>query len=230
MKLLSVEDDPALAKMLHKAMSEEGYETSVVGDGGDALAALDNDTFDVILLDVMLPTYDGFEVCRRIRSRGLRTPILMLTARDTTKDKVEGLDAGADDYLVKPFQVAELLARVRALLRRGATGTPTVLQVGDLVLDPATRVAKRGYKEMRLSATEYALLEYLMRNEGKVLNRASILEHVWQYHFNGNDNVLDVYIGYLRGKIDKGFDNSLIHTVRGVGFQMADRTKGTSAA
>ncbi|RYG44988.1 response regulator transcription factor [bacterium] len=227
MKLLSVEDDPALAKMLHQATTEEGYETVTVGDGADALAALDADTFDVILLDVMLPTFDGFEVCRRARAKGLRTPILMLTARDTTKDKVEGLDAGADDYLVKPFQVAELLARVRALLRRGAAGTPTTLQVGDLVLDPATRVAKRGYKEMRLSATEYALLEFLMRNEGKVLNRASILEHVWQYHFNGNDNVLDVYIGYLRGKIDKGFDFPLIHTVRGVGFQMADRSKGT---
>lgn len=175
--------------------------------------------FDIILLDIMLPGMDGFEVCRRLRSMGIRTPILMLTARDTIDDKVEGLDSGADDYIVKPFQVAELLARARALLRRGSVTSP-ILRIGDLILDPSSRKATRAGKTITLSATEYTLLEYLMRNAGRVLTRTMILEHVWQYDFNGNDNVIDVYISYLRGKIDKGFQNPLIHTVRGVGFRM----------
>jgi DNA-binding response OmpR family regulator len=170
----------------------------------------------------MLPGMDGFEFCRQARAAGIRTPILILTARDATKDKVEGLDAGADDYIVKPFQVAELLARVRALLRRGGPTIPVVLKVGDLTLDPATREARRGERRIRLSATEYALLEYLMRNAGRVLTRSLILEHVWQYDFNGNDNVLDVYVRYLRNKIDRGEAYPLLHTVRGVGFEISD--------
>ena len=174
--------------------------------------------FDLILLDVMLPRMDGFAVCRQLRVGGIQTPILLITARDAIDDKIKGLDSGADDYLVKPFQVGELLARMRALLRRVAS-VPTTLQIGDLVLDPATRRAMRGAKAIALSSTEYALLEFLMRNTGRVLTRAQILEHVWQYDFEGNDNVLDVYISYLRGKIDKG-RSPLIHTVRGVGFRM----------
>jgi len=166
-----------------------------------------------------LPGLTGFEVCRRLRGDGISTPILILTAKDLLDDKVMGLDSGADDYLVKPFQVAELLARVRALLRRRNLGT-TSLKVGDLTLEPTSRQIVRGGKAISLSATEYALLEYLMRNAGRVLTRAMILQHVWQYDFDGNDKVLDVYISYLRRKIDRGHQNSLIQTVRGVGYCM----------
>lgn len=222
-KLLIVEDDAGLAKVLRKATAEAGYNPQTVADGAEALAQVRTEPFDLILLDVMLPSLDGFSFCRQARAAGIQTPILILTARDTTKDKVEGLDAGADDYIVKPFQVAELLARVRALLRRGGSVSPTVLRIGNLTLDPATREARRGERVIRLSATEYTLLEYLMRNAGRVLTRSLILEHVWQYDFNGNDNVLDVYVRYLRNKIDKGESRSLLHTIRGVGFEMSDR-------
>jgi DNA-binding response OmpR family regulator len=167
----------------------------------------------------MLPGMDGFTVCRRLRAAQVMTPILIITARDTLEDKLAGLDGGADDYIVKPFQVAELLARMRALLRRGSS-SPAILQVADLTLDPATRQAMRGGKAIALSGTEYALLEYLMRNAGRVLTRSMILDHVWQYDFDGNDNVLDVYISYLRRKIDKGHTQPLIHTLRGVGYKM----------
>jgi DNA-binding response OmpR family regulator len=167
----------------------------------------------------MLPGLNGLEVCRRLRSANVATPILIITAKDTLQDRVDGLDNGADDYIVKPFQLAELLARARALLRRAVTA-PTVLRIGDLTLDPASRRAIRAGKTIALSATEYTLLEYLMRNVDRVLTRSMILEHVWQYDFGGSDNVLDVYISYLRGKIDKGYKPTLIHTVRGVGFRL----------
>lgn len=222
MKLLIVEDDPALARVLLKAVTEAGHQGRSVGDGLEALGILKTEPFDLVLLDGLLPGLDGLEVCRRARAAGVGAPILFVTARDTTKDKVEGLDAGADDYIVKPFQVAELLARMRALLRRGVV-LPSVLQVGDLTLDPSTREAHRGGRPIRLSATEYTLLEYLMRNAGRVLTRSTILDHVWQYDFAGTDNVLDVYVGYLRAKVDKGFDRPLIHTVRGVGYRMETR-------
>lgn len=232
MKLLIVEDDPGLLLLLHKAATEAGYAVQTESDGGAALDRLlpsssggvGSEPFDLVILDVMLPTLSGFEICRRARAGRVATPILLLTARDALKDKVEGLDAGADDYLVKPFQVAELLARVRALLRRNTPFVSGVLTVGDLSLDPASRRARRGEKTLQFSATEYALLEYLMRNAGRVLTRSQILEHVWQYDFAATgDNVLDVYISYLRNKIDKGFAHPLIHTVRGVGFVMEDR-------
>lgn len=222
MKILIVEDDPGLAKALAKATSEAGYRVQVAGDGLFALGLMKGESFDLILLDGLLPGKDGLEVCRGAREAGITAPILFLTARDTTRDKVEGLDAGADDYIVKPFQVAELLARMRALLRRGSS-MPAILQVGDLTLDPARREAQRAGKTVRLSATEYTLLEYLMRNAGRVLTRSTILDHVWQYDFAGTDNVLDVYIGYLRNKVDKGSHDPLIHTVRGVGFQLESR-------
>lgn len=200
-------------------MAEAGYSPQVACDGVEALAAATSVGFDLILLDVMIPRVDGFEVCRRIRAAKVVTPVLIITARDALEDKVEGLDSGADDYIVKPFQIAELLARARALLRRGSS-SPAVLRVGDLSLDPATRLASRGGRTINLSATEYSLLEYLMRNAGRVMTRSMIMEHVWEYDFGGNDNVLDVYISYLRNKIDRGHPQGLIHTVRGVGYRM----------
>jgi DNA-binding response OmpR family regulator len=217
--LLIVEDDDSVARFLKQATTEAGYSAQVVGDGLDALDAAKAVQFDLILLDVMIPRVNGFEVCRRLRASKIMTPILILTARDALEDKVEGLDSGADDYIVKPFQIAELLARARALLRRGVS-SPSLLSVADLTLDPSSRQAVRAGKYINLSATEYSLLEYLMRNSGRVMTRSMILEHVWQYDFEGNDNVLDVYINYLRNKIDKGQPVALIHTVRGVGYRM----------
>jgi DNA-binding response OmpR family regulator len=221
MKVLIVEDNPAVARLLNQVALEAGYAPQCVGDGNVALDHASVETFDLILLDVMLPGLDGIEACRRLRERKVLAPILMITARDTLEDKVDGLDAGADDYIVKPFQVAELLARMRALLRRRASGA-TMLRVADLELDPATRRAMRGGKQVALSATEYSLLEYLMRHAGTVLTRAQILDHVWQYDFGGQDNVLDVYISYLRQKIDKGREPKLIQTARGIGFRLGE--------
>lgn len=220
MKVLIVEDDESVARFLKQATAEAGYTVEARSDGVDAVHTAKSFPFDMILLDVMLPGIDGFEVCRRLRAANIMAPILIITARDTLEDKLAGLDGGADDYIAKPFQVAELLARMRALLRRGAT-TPTVLRVADLTLDPATRQAQRAGQMIALSGTEYTLLEYLMRNTGRVLTRCMILDHVWEYDFEGNDNVLDVYISYLRRKIDKGHAQPLIHTIRGVGFRMA---------
>lgn len=217
MNVLIVEDDKSLARLLEQAVSEAGHVTHVEHNGTAALELALSFEFDLILLDVMLPGLDGLEVCRRLRAARCRTPVLMITARDTIDNKVEGLDSGADDYIVKPVAIRELLARVRALMRRGCSA-PAVLRVADLSLDPAARKASRGGKTIALSATEYALLEYLMRNAGRVLTRSMILEHVWSYDFEGNDNVLDVYIGYLRNKIDRNHAPALIRTVRGVGF------------
>lgn len=222
MKVLIVEDDSSVARFLKQAMTEAGYTAHVAGDGLEAFGFAREVPFDLILLDVMLPRMDGFEVCRKLRECGVMTPILIITARDALEDKVNGLDSGADDYIVKPFQIAELLARSRALLRRGTVGSPMVLRVGDLTLDPATRRASRAGRTINLSATEYSLLEYLMRNAGRVLTRSMIMQHVWEYDFDGNDNVLDVYISYLRSKIDKGHSRPLIHTIRGVGYRIGD--------
>lgn len=218
MNVLIAEDDAGVARFLRQACEEAGYAPHVQDDGRGALSVALAQNFDLILLDVMLPSLDGFEVCRQLRQAGSKSLVLMITARDTIEDKVEGLDAGADDYVSKPFRVAEILARMRALLRRKES-SPTRLQIGDLVLDPAKRVARREDNEIRLSATEYSLLEYLMRHAGQTLPRSTILDHVWQYDFAGNDNVLDVYIGYLRAKIDKG-RTPLIHTTRGVGYRL----------
>ncbi len=220
-KILVVEDDEGVGRFLHQVISEEGWEAKWEEDGAVALRLLNDESFDLVLLDVMLPGKDGIEVCRELRARGNNVPVLMITARDALEDKIAGLDAGADDYLCKPFQMAELLARARALLRRSSDTQAHVLEVQDLTLDPLTRQAKRGGNVVRLSGTEYRLLSFMMRNAGQVLARPKILEHVWQYDFGGNDNVLDVYISYLRQKIDKGFD-PLIHTVRAVGFRMGD--------
>lgn len=219
MNVLIVEDNPGTVRFLTQAITEAGYVAQAANDGLLAFDMAVSGTFDLILLDIMLPGMDGLEVCRRLRAAKIATPVLMITAKDTLNDKVEGLDSGADDYIVKPFQVAELLARARALLRRGVSQS-SVLMVDTLMLDPATRRAERNSKPISLSATEYALLEYLMRNVGRVLTRSMILEHVWQYDFEGRDGVVDVYISYLRSKIDKGQTPTLIHTIRGTGFRM----------
>ncbi len=219
MRVLIVEDEAAVARVLTQAVTEAGYSAEVLGDGLTALARASTEPFDLILLDVLLPGLDGYTLCRRLRQAHLLTPILILTAKDTEADKIEGLDSGADDYIVKPFRLGELLARMRALLRR-STLQAAPLRCADLILDPGTRQAVRGGKTIYLSSTEYTLLEYLMRHAGQVLTREEILNHVWQYDFGGNDNVLDVYISYLRAKIDKGRTPALIHTVRGVGFRL----------
>lgn len=219
MNVLIVEDNPGAVRFLKQAITEAGYVAQVANDGLTAFDMAIGAAFDLILLDIMLPGLDGFAVCRRLRAANITTPILIITAKDALDDKVAGLDSGADDYIVKPFQVAELLARARALLRRGVS-TSSELNVADLTLDPATRRASRSGKVISLTATEYTLLEYLMRNAGRVLTRSMILEHVWQYDFEGRDTVVDVYISYLRNKIDKGRKPTLIHTVRGVGFRM----------
>ncbi len=219
MKIMIVEDDEGIACFLREVLTEASYAVEVIGNGKEALQTAMTLPFDVILLDVMLPGMDGFEVCRRLRAAHVATPILIITARDTLEDKLTGLDGGADDYIVKPFEMAELLARVRALLRRN-TSNITLLQVGDLILNPITYQATRDGTVIDLSRTEYALLEYLMRNAGRVLTRCMIFDHVWQYDFEGNDNVLDVYMSYLRRKIDKGNSRPLIHTLRGIGYRM----------
>lgn len=222
MKVLIVEDDGSIARFLAQALAEEGYEVDIADDGVQACAKAAGERFDLILLDVMLPKMDGYEVCRHLRAEGFAMPILIITARDALEDKVEGLDSGADDYIVKPFQLPELFARIRALMRRGVA-SPVPLQEADLILDPASRTVSRGGKPIHLSVTEFSLLEFLMRNRGKVLTRQAILQHVWEFDFGGRDNVLDVYISYLRGKIDRGFHPRLIHTVRGVGFILSAR-------
>lgn len=219
MKVLVVEDDESVTRFLEQALREAGYVVECVANGLSGLEQAKLLDYDLILMDVMLPGMNGLEVCRRLRNANVPTPILIITAKDTLQDRVDGLDSGADDYIVKPFQLAELLARARALLRRAVTAS-TVLRIADLTLDPASRRAVRAGKTISLSATEYTLLEYLMRNMGRVLTRSMLLEHVWQYDFGGNDNVLDVYISYLRGKIDRGRKPALIHTVRGVGFRL----------
>ncbi len=218
MNVLIVEDEFGVSRFLAQACLESGYAPHVESDGRRALALAKTTRFELILLDVMLPGINGFDLCRELRAAGVSSLVLMITARDTLEDKIAGLDAGADDYVCKPFRVAEILARMRALLRRRESGALN-LEVGDLKLDAGTRMAVRAGQDIRLSATEYSLLEFLMRNAGKTMPRSVILDHVWQYDFAGNDNVLDVYIGYLRAKIDKG-RVPLIHTARGVGYRL----------
>jgi DNA-binding response OmpR family regulator len=220
MRILVVEDERRIAAFIKQGLEEENYAVDVAYDGIEALdwaAAVD---YQLILLDVLLPHKDGIEVCRELRAKGSGVPILMLTARDAVEDRVHGLDSGADDYLVKPFAFQELLARMRALLRRRGEAKTVRLQVGDLILDTLSRQASRGGKIAELSAREYALLEFLMRHPGQVLGRTQIMDHVWGYDFVAASNVVDVYIGYLRRKIDDGFEHKLIHTMRGAGYKI----------
>jgi len=218
MRVLVVEDEVKMAGLLKRALEEEGYAVDVAGRGEDALWLGTENPYDAIVLDLMLPDVDGFEVSRKLREAGRWSPVLMLTARDAVADRVAGLDAGADDYLTKPFSFAELLARLRALMRRGAAERPPVLRVQDLELDPAARSVARDGTAIDLTAREFALLEYLMRNAGKVLSKTMILSHVWGYSFDPNTNVIDVLVSRLRDKIDRPFETKLLHTVRGVGY------------
>jgi two-component system OmpR family response regulator len=219
-RVLIVEDEVKMARALRRGLEQEGYAVDTAADGVDGLFQGIENSYDVIVLDVMLPKLDGFELCRRLREAGRWAPVLMLTARDTVPDRIEGLDAGADDYLVKPFAFGELLARLRALIRRGAVERPAVLQVGDLALDPAGHSVSRAGRRVELSAREFALLEFLMRHPGEVVSRTAILEHVWDYNYDGLSNVVDVYVGYLRRKLEQPFGRTLIRTVRGVGYAL----------
>jgi two-component system, OmpR family, response regulator len=219
MRVLVVEDDVKMASLLRRGLLEEGLAADVARTGDDALWMAEATEYDAIVLDVMLPGADGFEVCRRLRESGRWSPVLMLTARDAVEDRVAGLDAGADDYLTKPFSFTELLARLRALARRAPLERPAVLEAGDLRLDPATRRAWRGEVEIGLSAKEFALLETFMRRPGEVLSRYQLLEHCWDYGYENRSNVVDVYVRYLREKIDRPFGRKSLETVRGAGYR-----------
>jgi two-component system OmpR family response regulator len=219
-RLLVVEDEAKLAGLLSRGLREEGYAVDVTGRGEDAVWMAQAAPYDAILLDVMLAGLDGFEVCRRLRAQSVWSPVLMLTARDAVDDRVTGLDAGADDYLVKPFSFDELLARIRALVRRVPEERPVVLEVGDLRLDPATRTAKRGDVELDLSPKEFALLELFMRRPGRVLTRSELLDGAWDHAFERRSNIVDVYLRSLREKVDRPFGRASLETVRGVGYRL----------
>jgi len=218
MRILVVEDEPKIARFIKKGLTEQGYAVDAALNGEEALAYAKSAPYDLIILDLLLPGIDGITVCRILRETSLAAPILILTAMDSVEDRVKGLDAGADDYLVKPFAFAELLARIRALLRRPQTVASNSLQLGDLLLDVAKRKVERGGVPVDLTAKEYALLEYLVRNQCQVLTRTQIMEHVWNYDFFSGSNIVDVYIRYLRKKIDDGRDAKLIKTIRGAGY------------
>jgi two-component system OmpR family response regulator len=220
MRVLVVEDDVKMAALLRRGLAEEGLSPDVARTGDDALWMAAATEYDAIVLDVMLPGADGFEVCRRLRESGMWSPVLMLTARDAVEDRVAGLDVGADDYLTKPFSFAELLARLRALARRPPLERPAVVEVGDLRLDPATRQVWRGEAEIDLSTKEFALLETFMRRPGQVLSRYQLLEHCWDYGYENRSNVVDVYVRYLREKVDRPFGRTSLETVRGAGYRL----------
>jgi two-component system, OmpR family, response regulator len=219
-RVLIVEDDVKMAGLLRRGLLEEGLAADVANVGDDALWMARATEYDAIVLDVMLPGMDGFELCRRLREAGQWSPVLMLTARDAVEDRVAGLDAGADDYLVKPFSFAELHARLRSLARRPPLERPAILEVGDLSLDPGTRQVWRGRLEIQLSAKEFALLETFMRRPGEVLSRYQLLEHCWDYTYENRSNVVDVYVRYLREKIDRPFGRDSLETVRGAGYRL----------
>ena len=220
MRILIVEDDKKVAAFLQKGLREEQYAVDICTNGIDALYYAKINTYDVIILDVMLPGKDGFAVCREMRQNSMLTPIIMLTAKDSTEDKVIGLSEGADDYLTKPFSFEELLARIRALLSRSQDDKTKVLKVGDLEMEPLRHLVTRSGKKINLTGKEYALLEYLMRNKGRVVTQSMIIEHVWDMNYEGISNVVNVYINHLRKKIDKNAKIKLIHTIRGYGYKI----------
>jgi len=218
-QILIVEDEEKIANFLRRGLLEESYAVDIAGDGEDALYKFEINEYDLIILDLLIPKVDGISVCRKIREVNTSIPIIMLTAKDATGDKVKGLDAGADDYMTKPFSFSELSARVRALLRRGKKADPTILTIDNLSLDPATRTAKRGNKTIVLTTREYALLEYFMRNPDRVITKTELLEHVWDYNYDGLSNILETYVKYLRKKLKVHPDEKeLIHTMRGSGY------------
>ena len=222
MRILVVEDEKKVARFIQQGLEEEHYTVEIANDGESGALLAETGTYDLIILDVMLPGINGIDVTRRLRAARIPTPILMLTAKTATEDKVAGLDSGADDYLTKPFAFAELLARVRSLLRRGTLEKTTMLSVADLELDMVTHRARRAGRAIDLTAKEYALLEYFMRNKDRVLSRTIISEHIWDYNFDTGTNLIDVYVSHLRTKIDSGHERKLIHTVRGVGYVMRE--------
>lgn len=221
MRILLVEDDPRIARFVSQALREQAYAVDASADGEDALYKAAVNDYDAVILDVMIPGRDGFEVCRELRSMGSAVPVIMLTARDAVPDRVAGLDSGADDYLTKPFEVAELLARLRALLRRGHVVRSALVEVADLSIDTRAHAVTRAGRRVELTAKEYALLEYLARERGRVLTRSEIAEHVWDENFDPFSNLIDVNINRLRRKIDDGFAAPLIHTRRGEGYMLA---------
>jgi two-component system OmpR family response regulator len=222
MRVLVVEDDPKMAALIRRGLSEEGLTVDVTERGEDALWMAGSTDYDAVVLDVLLPGIDGFETCRRLRAEGAWAPVLLLTARDAVEDRIAGLDGGADDYLTKPFSFGELSARLRALARRGQPPRPTTIAVGSLRLDPATRQVFRGNTEISLSAREFALLEAFMRRPGAALSRLELLEHAWDYAYENRSNVVDVYVGYLRDKIDRPFGVRSIETLRGHGYRLRE--------
>ena len=222
MRILIAEDERSLNRVLKKQLTAAGYSVDYCFDGGEAYDCLSMTEYDLAVLDVMMPVLDGFELVRRLRAVGNSTPVIFLTARDDIEDRVCGLDIGADDYLVKPFAFDELLARIRVVFRKHSGGRTSVLTVGDLEVDTAARKVRRAGREINLSAKEYELLHYLLLNKGIVLSREKIENHIWNYDYEGGTNVVDVYIRYLRKKLDDGFDKKLIHTVRGIGYVLRE--------
>jgi len=220
MNILIVEDEQRIARFIKKGLELEEYLADVSNDGAKALEMIQINGYDLIILDIMLPGLSGIEICQKIRQDNIDTPVIILTARDSVEDRVSGLDAGADDYLVKPFAIGELLARIRALLRREKTTRQTVLRVSDLTLNPSSHVVTRGERELELTSKEYKILDYLMRRPDQVCTRTMIMEHVWGYDYAGQGNIVDVYITYLRKKIDKGYSKKLIQTIRDVGYKI----------
>ena len=223
MRILVAEDEAKMARAIRRGLESEGYSVETVGTGDDAVFWATEQSFDAVIMDVMLPGRDGYSACRALRAADVWAPVLMLTSRGAVEDRIEGLDAGADDYLVKPFAFGELLARIRALLRRGPSERAPEIVVGDLVIDPAAHVVTRRGVRIELSPREFALLEYLARHSGQVMRRSDILDHVWAYDYDGLSNVVDVYVGYLRKKIEKPFHSKLIRSVRGVGYSLEAR-------
>ncbi|GAA3782869.1 response regulator transcription factor [Plantactinospora mayteni] len=221
MRVLVVEDETGLAEIVRSGLVEEGFAVDVAHTGIDGLWTATEYPYDVIVLDIMLPGLSGYEVCRQLRQRDVWTPVLMLTAKDGEYDQADALDLGADDYLIKPFSFVVLVARLRALVRRGAPTRPTVLVAGDLAVDPARRRVSRGEIVVRVTAREFALLEFLMRNRGDVVSKRAIIDNVWDAHFDGDPNIVEVYIGYLRRKIDEPFGRAAIQTERGMGYRLA---------
>ena len=226
MTILVVEDEIKITRFIKRGLEMEHYTVDTAYDGEEALEKTEINNYDLIILDIMIPKIDGIETCRQIREKKIDTPIIMLTACDTVSDRIKGLDAGADDYLVKPFAFGELLARIRALLRREKSVKSTKLQVGNLVLDPAMHEVYRDNREINLSSKEYRLLDYMMRRPGHVCTRTMIGEHIWGYNFTDESNVIDVYISYLRKKVDSGFQKKLIYTIRDVGYKIQDKSIG----
>jgi DNA-binding response OmpR family regulator len=221
MRVLVVEDEVALAEFLREGLTGEGFAVDVVRTGSEGLRAAVVGPYDVVVLDLMLPGLNGYEVCRQLRQRGTWTPVLILTAKDGEYDLADALDLGADDYLTKPFSFVVLLARIRALARRGAPERPVVLTAGDLAVDPARRRVTRSGQEVRVTSREFALLEYLMRHRGDVVSKLSIIDNVWDMSFDGDPNIVEVYVSYLRKKIDQPFGRAAIETVRGAGYRLA---------